>query len=907
VFEAPALSKKMLVLEDVGPEMGTWRPRVAALLGGLAARGIDFEHWQLDTDVGRIYRQETGDAASLQALSRSRSDRSLLVISTGLGIYDGEASPPRPAVWVGLLQRWPSRAWLNPLDDLHAWRPAMREVEEFAWPLTAAGALAAARHLARGQASRRDRSGASLGSRPVAPLDVARLSWLLSLAPRQDPELAELLRQQYCPHAPLATLPQALALAGSRQTLPHPGVGPAAPEVHAFLAAALADSKPPAGTGADLRWRLDRTLESLRAGGSAIELAPLRSELNELAAGPAAALLAQAGGSAGLGRHDERSLRKVLWSRARQEARHDHSDAKRTWAWPRPPELAIALACGAIFFGLGARLEMVTHDVSTRGQVVYTLDLDEQARPQLFRLERNVSAGPVERREMAEMVAWKDGRQITVAKMVLSVGRAWIPTDRLQRAAWYWIRVERGDGKVDLSNLEWLPPLPPPPAVVEPPVAPETTGTLMVEFLYRPSPQKLPEGSPQPPTSYYVSRAGEVMFPGQAGRALQLPTGKWTVSVDASVLNQRVDQQVEIMPGQPTKIDLEIPMIYYPPPPPSNLGTLTVQAEVDGWPADKAQPKLWVNLRHLDGDGGQFKMVAGRTVMLTIGVWELAIDATPETEAARTTVRVIAGDAVTGRIPVRTIPPAGGLPESSDGQGPIASLPDPEPSPPAGMGTLNVEFYDDYADSMEDGFFVLPLDAPKEFTVHWMGGGPPRSPIRQERGVDVVEIPAGEWRVEALFRGKTITRSVVVKPDETTTLRWDLMPTDSMLRVDVTTTERSFGKLSLRIYLGPEAGTESIEIPFSALSKGSSNTEKRVLAQALRTGSRLVLTNGSSDKWAGILAFSLNGQPLFTLEVPKGDGIEAGSRTVSLPEVLASKYALLSSAPPSTPPDLDVR
>ncbi len=290
VFRSRAAAPPLVVLEDIGPGMDAWRGRVAALLGGLAARNVPLDRWQFHADAGRVFRALGEPEISLRQLARLRAASPLLVVSAGDGILVGREG--RIAPWIEQLAAWPRRAWLHPAGDPGAWHPVLRRPDELkisVWPMTPEGLLAAARHLGHGRPGPAARATfRTAADRPVAPLDVDRLRWLLALSPRRDPDLLESLRQRFCPHVPLAAMLEALEAPPLDAPL---GLPPEAGEVHAFLAGLLAASEPEAGTASHDRWRLDRALQEIRVPGH--EERAL-AELRDLASGPLAGQVSDA-------------------------------------------------------------------------------------------------------------------------------------------------------------------------------------------------------------------------------------------------------------------------------------------------------------------------------------------------------------------------------------------------------------------------------------------------------------------------------------------------------------------------------------------------------------------------------------------------------------------------------------
>ncbi|HEX7185175.1 MAG TPA: IPT/TIG domain-containing protein [Thermoanaerobaculia bacterium] len=352
VLRARASTHPLLVLEDVGDEMRPWRRRVSSLLNGLEARGVPIDRWRFHADAGRVFRDPGAPPLTLKQLFRLRAESPLLVVSAGEGLLEGTRG--RPAPWIESLLGWRYRAWLNPVTDPAYWRPALLETPISVWPMTPEGVLAAARQLLHGELGRPVREvSRALPQRRVSPLDVERLRWLLTLAPRRDPDLAELLRQRFCPHVPPAALLEALE---APPLASPPGVGPSAEDVHAYLIDVLGASEPPPGTAAHERWRLDRALQEIRVPE---RQEPAARELADLVQGPLAGEVVSAVERLAVPSLERNVLRPAIASWARREG----EGKGWRWTWPDFTEIAAALVCLALvggalpFFGTSFKKE----------------------------------------------------------------------------------------------------------------------------------------------------------------------------------------------------------------------------------------------------------------------------------------------------------------------------------------------------------------------------------------------------------------------------------------------------------------------------------------------------------------------------------------------------------------------
>ncbi|HEX4960350.1 MAG TPA: hypothetical protein VF173_05900, partial [Thermoanaerobaculia bacterium] len=281
VVREQSAASMLIVLVDRSDEMRPFGWKVAALLAGLEQRGVRLERWSLDGNTGRVSRSRDLPSLTLAELAQLRPDSAMVLISTGQGFARGDRF--ELAEWAGLLSLWGRRAWFHPIPDPSYWRPWLRQAKIGIWPMTSAGMLAAARHLRR-----RDPTVPAwdhpdlVPLHRVTPLDVDRLRWLLSLAPRRDPVLGEWLRQRFFPDVPEAASVEAFAAPPLHTPV---GVGPTSQEVHEALLHMLDGCRPPTGTAAHERWRLDRAVQSLYVPEAA---ASGLTTLAELAHGPMA-------------------------------------------------------------------------------------------------------------------------------------------------------------------------------------------------------------------------------------------------------------------------------------------------------------------------------------------------------------------------------------------------------------------------------------------------------------------------------------------------------------------------------------------------------------------------------------------------------------------------------------------
>ncbi|HKI00706.1 MAG TPA: hypothetical protein VKK31_01880 [Thermoanaerobaculia bacterium] len=449
VLRARASTHPILVLEDVGDEMRPWRRRTSALLDGLETRGVPLDRYRFHASAGRVFRYLGAPPMTLKQLFRLRGESPLLVVSAGEGILEGFDG--RPAPWVEALQGWRYQAWLQPVTDPSYWRPALHDPSLHVWPMTQAGVLAAARQLIHGGPGRPAREDAR-AERRVSPLDVERLRWLLTLAPRRDPDLAELLRQRFCPHVPPAALLEALEAPPLTSA---PGVGPSAEEVHTFLAGVLGASEPPSGTAAHERWRLDRALQEIHVP---VRREPATRELASLAQGPLAGEVVSA--VERMKGPEAPRLRKRVLRPALAHAGQAGGKGWR-WTWPDLVEIGAALVClGFLGWALPHVSLEFADEVPVTLEKVYSLSVGESADPSLasltarqikFRLDPPSKVDAPWRADL-----YQDGKSLQAVYFTqgFTVGE----TVEVAMGHWYDLRAPAGKGRLAISEKPvWVP------------------------------------------------------------------------------------------------------------------------------------------------------------------------------------------------------------------------------------------------------------------------------------------------------------------------------------------------------------------------------------------------------------------------------------------------------------------
>ncbi len=378
----------LVILRDTSDEMRPWRRMVDALLEGLETRGVWCEVWTFRGAAETLTRADAPVTRGIEVLARSRGEAPVLVLSTGSGLVGaGDDTGDGPTGWARALSRWRFGAWLHPDTDRSTWRAALDTLPIPAWPMTPEGLIAAAEQLADGDPSTAPTR--TRASRPVTARDVDRLRWLLSLTPRWDPELAELLRQRFAPGIPQAAV--ALALE-STPLHEHPGVGPSEGEVHAFLAEVLDGSEPRAGTVGHLQWRLDRamhgihlddaddavaTLATLAAGPLAPEVDDAMARAGVRGAGDPATATASPTVIPTVGRNLERRVVRTIHRREKRAATlAAMGPGASRWTWPSPAELLTTAALALVLGGLAWVLDLGREEHFPHQEGAYELALE---------------------------------------------------------------------------------------------------------------------------------------------------------------------------------------------------------------------------------------------------------------------------------------------------------------------------------------------------------------------------------------------------------------------------------------------------------------------------------------------------------------------------------------------------
>lgn len=222
VYLRRSAARTILLLCDVSSDMRLWRRKSEALVDGLRRRGVPLVVRYFDGDAEYVSDQPFGRPESLAQVMRLYPDAGLLIVSAGVGIYDHD-QPGKRADWLSLCERYRLRIWLHPVLSRSVWRKPLRR-RDFplrVLPMSRKGLLAAAYDLAQEKERRRHIAKADAATeRAATDEDKQRLLQLLSLWPDAPLDLADYLRQKFCPQVPeealLHVLAQSQDLSGQR-------------------------------------------------------------------------------------------------------------------------------------------------------------------------------------------------------------------------------------------------------------------------------------------------------------------------------------------------------------------------------------------------------------------------------------------------------------------------------------------------------------------------------------------------------------------------------------------------------------------------------------------------------------------------------------------------------------------
>jgi len=478
VFTTPPMPSPIVILRDLGSEMRVWNRKIDALIDQLEVSGVLVENWYFEEDATFVSRTPHGRVVSLESLANRHDGSALFVISTGAGVPLALDRPGR--AWVRLLAEWEDRAWLTPINHPLYWRPELRKPGMLplpVYPMTRVGLVAAARALTGGDIKSEVRP--SVDVRSVSADDIERMKRLVALVPYPTLELAERLRQRFCPTVPeevllfLADETESRSshtirfadteirrlVADQRRDAPDQEL-----EVRRFLRQILEASEPPASSVAHLRWELDRAIQQLHLSMLAPnEEQPPTSTLERLADGPLgeevrSAVSVAAAASGPRVRQPIRKIQARRWALPSGSAEREAPPEFR-WTWPGVVEPVVGVAAASIaYLALVAWGPFPSHVVEHRLDV-YALEWVAPTSP-------NQPGSLIGRRLASDSDAsippspdlYRDGVRVgSVTGLTTASSRSvsTIPPDRT--GAYYQLRATLPPGNLAVSNAVFLP------------------------------------------------------------------------------------------------------------------------------------------------------------------------------------------------------------------------------------------------------------------------------------------------------------------------------------------------------------------------------------------------------------------------------------------------------------------
>ena len=489
-FEASTASGALLLLEDIGPEMDSWRAKTAAFLQALTRQGVRLDRWVFDGTPALVARETAGERISLDQLAHRGFSNGVLIISSGSGLG---AETPTPGVqWRDALTAWTRRSWLNPVVTRATWRPELASVPVNVWPFTGHGVLDAAADLAVDPEGRRGRRGHSDAAATVLADDVERLKRLIAIAGHPNLELVEVLRQRFIPDTPDDTVlyvlreaehgsPREVRLAKADVRRLVTAERRENPEreraVRQYVADLLAAQPPPAGSLAALRWQLALAaqrlgLAQLGVGDAAapttdlqaLTLSPIWDEVGDAIAG------LDTPGAEGIGR---RTRRGEIGAPAALPRGTTGSAKASTWLRPRPFELAAAGLVTALVTGglqtAGAFTGPAIEHVADAYRLEYSPPVEDPSGGGVLVAARNPGA-PTE--APAQVQLFRDGEAFGqpfaapangVAEQPIAPGdsghhfqlRAALPAGNLALSQSVWVGAPQQLSAVSVNALPW--------------------------------------------------------------------------------------------------------------------------------------------------------------------------------------------------------------------------------------------------------------------------------------------------------------------------------------------------------------------------------------------------------------------------------------------------------------------
>lgn len=642
VFEPPPRNVPVLVLQDVAWQMRPWQRKVDYFVEELVRQGVVIDRWYFNGDPLAVSRTPHGRLVPLETLGATRSESPLMILSSGQGIQDDSFD-----VLDRLLRKWSFGTILNPIGNPAYWRREMQRLPIHTWPMTRFGVRAAAVEITRKRDSGETPRAAA--RRDVTRADVEQMKQLIAMVPHPSLDLADELRQRFCPDMPEEVLlflgaegvfygdiiqfpPEQL-----RRLLDAASRDPQRErEVRGYLLGVLRESEPPAESVAHLRWQLDEAMQRLRLNPAdpaatatlrSLAEGPFRDEVRDALALAERADVAKATSPvpASLPEHPPETLGK----------------RPPVWAWPTVTGIAVAIGVLVISWLLLRPTALRKGDPIQHRIGDYTLQLDS-TKSKLIALATKDAPG--------RAGLFRNGDLIIANTAVPAL----LPISNSMRGTWLELRAElQPDRNLAASVPLWVPALPTPqptpqqqPPPVQPPPQqqpPETPKPARVLLTF-----VRPSGDPI--TEIYWLTAGRFRSaPAKAGVELSVPAGIYQVNVDVAAIGGPVILavgQIRVAAGQSFQRQFTVPDVSVPfaaPPQPDAAPvdvTPTVTAEQTPPVVPEPVPTALQIPDWVVGD------VARRVWRILIDAGAVAKNLEPSTTIAGLTQRQIVADAL---------------------------------------------------------------------------------------------------------------------------------------------------------------------------------------------------------------------------------------------------------------------
>jgi hypothetical protein len=468
VFAARRVQEPILVLQDVSQAMDPHAERVDGLLDDLRRQGVALDRWYYDGDVSRPAPRPVAAPLPLEQLLRRRDSGPVMVISAAEGLRATVATSD--GAWLEALMQPDRRVWLTPVTDPRLWPTALRRMPLPVVPMTRRGLIEAASLLAHAE-----RIGTAVTSRFVeverraSAGDVRRLQRLASLVPFPTVSMLEQLRRRFAPDIPESAVIYAAGGTTAGGDLPlrmpddevrelsaemrrtNPALEARARE---YLLRVLAESEPPPGSAAHVRWQASAAIQRLQlAHLQSGDVSVAAGEVRRLESGPLweevrAAAARQPATIVGRARSDP-AAEPPPFAAAPAET------PPFAWRWPRLADVAaamvLALVAGALVAFTPAARRPAPHQDGAY-ELVYRASASGDSQGAL-----DVRVAAEHRDVPLTVQLHRDGQAIDGPVAIDPELGATVPLDPDEGAHVYQVRAGLPNGALAASNAVWAP------------------------------------------------------------------------------------------------------------------------------------------------------------------------------------------------------------------------------------------------------------------------------------------------------------------------------------------------------------------------------------------------------------------------------------------------------------------